>query len=258
MVLAIVAACVIAWFFSSAMRKRELIPGGKQNFVESIVEVLYGQVEGIVGKHVAPRAFPLLGSIFIFILVSNYLGLFPGVGTISWVDSHGHATGIFRPSTADVNMTLAIAVVSTVVWAWLTFSELGFMGFISHTFGPKGGLKGALKFMLLPIFIFVGVIELVSMIFRPVSLGFRLYGNIFAGESLLHTMSAMADTGYGAFMKFLLDVLLPLPFYFMELLVGALQAMVFTLLAAVYIQLTTSHDEGHGDHEHGEGHAPAH
>ena len=123
-------------------------------------------------------------------------------------------------------------------------TELGPWGFIKHTFAPKGGLTGALGALLVPIFLFVGVIEIISIAFRPVSLSLRLYGNVYAGESLLHAMSALGDK-WGPIGSFISSIVLPLPFYFMELLVGVLQAMVFSLLCAVYIQLSTTHDDDH-------------
>ncbi len=254
--MALIACVLISVYFYKASAKRELIPNGKQNFAEMIIEFLYGQVQNIVGPKVAPAAFPLLATIFLFVLISNYMGLVPGVGTIYLQSDAGEWNPILRPSTADVNMTLAIAMVAMVIWAYLTFKEIGFWGFLVHTFGPKGGLKGFMRYPVAVIFFVVGIIEIVSMIFRPVSLSARLYGNIFAGESLLHTMSGMADKNFGPAARHLFDVLLPLPFYFMELLVGLLQAMVFTLLVAVYIQLTTTHEE-HGD-DHGHGHDEGH
>ncbi len=260
MLTAAIVCVLVILFVRSAMRRPALIPGRKQNFVEFLVEFLYKQVENILGPKVAPKAFPLLGTIFIFVLVSNYLGLLPGVGTIglepasdvkSAFSVHSITTPLLRPSTADMNMTIAIAIVATIIWFILTMLEIGPWGFIVHTFGPKGGLKGFMKFGLMPIFFVVGLIEIFSIVFRPVSLSFRLYGNIFAGENLLHTMSGLVKGN--AFVEFLFSVLLPIPFYFMELLVGLLQAMVFALLCAVYIQLTTSHDESHGpegEHAH--------
>lgn len=293
---AAVVTVLIVWFVRSAMKRRALIPDRKQNFVEYLVEFLYGQVEGIVGKKVAPRAFPLLATIFIYVLASNYFGLLPGVGTIGLEPAHAehvehaselhqldagehalpeaaahteahaehHLRPILRPATADLNMTLGMALVFMVVWTGLTIRELGVWGFIVHTFGPKGGLTGFIRFFLLPIFIFVGLIEVVSILFRPVSLSLRLFGNIFAGESLLHTMATLGEK-FGApyWLAFVMKVVVPLPFYFLELLVGVLQATVFALLCAVYIQLSTTHEEGHGDHdEHDHDHdtapAPAH
>ncbi len=255
---AIVVTVGILLFTRMATKRMELVPGTKQNLVELIVEFLYGQVEGIVGKHVAPKAFPLLATIFIFVLVSNWFGLIPGVGTIgfgertgpltvdsSFADEHGHHTFVplLRPATADLNMTLALAVVFMGVWVYLSIKELGVGGTLMHIFGPKGGLQGALKYMLMPIFFFVGVIEVLSIAFRPMSLSLRLFGNIFAGETLLHTMGELgAKLGLGQLPAFLTSVVFPLPFYFMEILVGALQATVFSLLCAVYIKLATTHE----------------
>jgi len=121
-----------------------------------------------------------------------------------------------------------------------------------HTFGPKGGLKGVMGIVVAAVFFLVGWIEVVSMAFRPASLSLRLFGNIFAGETLLHTMMTLGEKfGLGGSAQFVLSILAPLPFYFMELLVGLLQAVVFTLLCAVYIQLSTTHEE---HHEEGDGH----
>jgi F-type H+-transporting ATPase subunit a len=120
-----------------------------------------------------------------------------------------------------------------------------------HTFGPKGGLKGFMGFVVGLVFLFVGVIEIVSIVLRPMTLSVRLYGNIFAGESVLHTLAGLLDKS-GGLASFAGSVLFPFPFYFMELLVGLLQAIVFTLLCTVYIQLSTTHDD-HG-HEEGEHH----
>jgi len=246
----------LIWFFAhKATKKMTLIPSGAQNAFEFVVEFLYGQVESIVGPKVAPKAFPLLATLFLFILIANWFGLMPGVGTMGFsestkmmtVDSHASDfRPLLRPATADLNMNLGMALCFMLIWGWLTLSELGFMGFIKHTFGSKGGLKGFMGMFVALIFLMVGLIEIVSIIFRPVSLSLRLFGNVYAGETLLHTMGSMLD-GLGGIPAFLGSVALPLPFYFMEILVGALQAMVFSLLCAVYIKLSTTHDEEH-DH----------
>lgn len=246
---AAIVTCAVLAFTRMATRRMELIPGPKQNLVEYLIEFLYGQVEGIVGKHVAPKAFPLLATLFIFILSSNWFGLLPGVGTIGFgvtkapLVLESMETPLLRPATADLNMTLALAAVFMVVWGWLSIAELGVWGTLVHIFGPKGGLQGALKYMLMPIFIFVGIIEVVSIVFRPMSLSLRLLGNIFAGETLLHTMGELGEKiGLPAWISSITAVVFPLPFYFMEILVGALQATVFSLLCAVYIKLATTHD----------------
>lgn len=256
----IVALCVLGIVFlfaKKATTNMTLVPHKAQNFFELVVEFLYGRVEGIVGSKQAKLAFPLLGTLFIYILVSNWFGLIPGVGTIGW----GHPTGplsidaahdpLLRPPTADLNATIGLAVSAFLVWLFLTIKEIGVWGFIVHTFGPKGGLKGVMGLAVAVVFLFVGVIEIVSIAIRPVTLSIRLFGNIFAGENVLHTMSDLLNN-QGPVVSFLGSVALPLPFYFMELLVGLLQAVVFTLLCSVYIQLSTTHDD-HG-HEEGDHH----
>lgn len=237
-----------------ATRNMQLVPTGGQNLFEALISGLYETFEGIVGKHMIPRVFSLLATLFIFILAANWFGLLPGVGTIGFGEKTGPLTlshveyPLLRPASADLNMTLAMGLLFMVLWLFWSLREVGVGGFVYHIFGPKGGLKGAMVLFLMPIFFFVGVIEVVSIIFRPVSLSLRLYGNIFAGESLLHAMSSLGDKLPAPF-SYLLSIMLPLPFYFLELLVGLLQALVFTLLCSVYIQLSTSHDE-----EEGKGH----
>ncbi len=256
-----IVVLLMVWATRKATRKISPVPVGFQNFFELVIEFLYGQVEGIVGKKVAPRAFPLLATIFLFVVISNWFGLMPGVGTIGFgqlsgpltldtaPDEHGHAphfVPLLRPATADLNMTIGIAAIFMLTWAWLTYREIGVIGFIKHTFAPKGGVRGFVGSILVPIFLFVGVIELISIAFRPVSLSLRLFGNVFAGETLLHAMGGILD-GLHPVISFLGSILLPLPFFFLEILVGVLQATVFALLCAVYIQISTTHDEEH-DH----------
>jgi len=239
-----------------ATSRMELIPRrGAQNTFEALVEGLYNMLEAIVGKHMIARTFPLLATIFIYILVSNLSGLLPGVGTLGFGEKSGplalsHITNpLLRPASADLNMTLAIAGLFMVLWLYWTFVVTGPVQFFKHTFGPKGGVEGFLKLVLIPIFAFVGIIETISIAFRLVSLSMRLYGNIFAGENLLHTMSTLGDK-LPLPIAYLSSVVLPLPFYFLELLVGFIQAFVFMLLCAVYIQLSTTHDEEEGSHAH--------
>lgn len=250
---------VLLWFFRSAMKPKALLPGKKQNFVELIVEFLYNQVESIVGPKIAPAAFPLLATIFIYVTVSNWVGLLPGVGTIG-LSSHVGAmhstphieTPLLRPGTADMNLTFGIAFCSLIVWLFITIREMGVGGTLFHIFGPKGDVKGFMKYPLILIFGLVGVIEVISILFRPMTLSLRLYGNVFAGENLLHTMSSLVNSG-NATIDFIASVLIPLPFYFLEILVGVLQGMVFALLCAVFIKLSTTHEEGH-DEEHAAAH----
>lgn len=244
---------VLLWISRKATSNMQLIPHGWQNGFEGVVEFLYSKIEDIIGPKVAKRAFPLLASVFMFVLVSNWFGLIPGVGTIGWGQGSGNltlssvSTPLFRPATADLNMTLGIALSFMIVWLILTISEVGVIGFIKHMFAPKGKFKGIMMLMMGVIFAFVGVIEVISIAFRPMSLSLRLYGNIFAGETLLHTMMSILH-GAPPIIEFIGSILIPLPFYFMELLVGLLQAVVFTLLCSVYILLSTAHDEEHDEH----------
>ncbi|MDG1852623.1 MAG: F0F1 ATP synthase subunit A [Verrucomicrobiales bacterium] len=243
---AAIVLILMLWAARKATKKVERVPSGFQNFFEFIVEFLYSQVEQIVGPKVAPKCFGLLATIFIYVLIANWFGLLPGVGTIGSKNSiTGHiVTPIFRPATADVNQTLGMAICFMLLWFYLTIKETGVWGFIKHTFAAPGDVIGIMRYVLAPIFMFVGAIEIVSICLRPVSLSLRLFGNVFAGENLLHLMGSMgAKFGMGPAVEFICAILLPLPFYFMEILVGVLQAMVFALLCAVYIQLSTSHGE---------------
>jgi F-type H+-transporting ATPase subunit a len=120
-----------------------------------------------------------------------------------------------------------------IVWALQT---IGPGGFVLHLFGPKGDTTGFLKYLMIVIFILAGLLEVVTILFRPVTLSFRLYGNIFAGENMLEAMSTMVPA---------LGWLLPIPFYFLEVLVGFVQALVFMLLTAVFTLLICQEDEGH-------------
>ncbi len=253
LVTVIVTILVVIWARRST-RKMSLIPSGVQNMFEAVVETLYITFEGIVGKHMIPKVFSLIGTLFIFILTANWFGLVPGVGTIGFGEGGGPGPlglkevghPLLRPANADLNMTLGMALFFMAWWLFWTIQEVGVVGFLKHIFAPKGDLKGALWYVLLPLFIFVGIIEVISIAIRPVSLSFRLFGNIYAGETLLHTMSSVG-AGLPSPLNWISLIVFPLPFYFLELLVGLLQAFVFAMLCAVYIKLSTGHE---GDAAH--------
>lgn len=243
-----IVSILIIWFARKATRNMSIVPGPSQNFFEALINALYEMLEGIVGTHMIARVFPLLSTLFIFIIVSNWFGLLPGVGSIGWghFSAHGFdvCAPILRPATADLNMTLAMSAIFMVFWLYWSLTEVGIKNFLTHIFGVKGGLTGIMALVLVPIFLFVGVIEVISMAFRPVSLSLRLFGNVFAGETLLTSMITLGkQLQLPDWMSYIMSVTIPLPFYFLELLVGLLQAAVFMLLCAVYIQLSTSHDE---------------
>jgi F-type H+-transporting ATPase subunit a len=222
----------------AATRDMKQVPAGLQNFVEWLIEGLYKFMEGIIGSHLAKRTFWFFATIFIFVLAANWVGLIPGVGSIGWGNStdHGFVIGqpLFRGANADVNMTLAMALVFFAMWIIWSLREVGPLGFLKELFAPKGDTTGALKVLMVVVFFAAGCLEVVSILFRPISLSFRLYGNIFAGENLLEAMSKLVP-GFGW--------LVPIPFYFLELLMGLVQALVFTLLTAVFTMLMCQHEE---------------
>jgi F-type H+-transporting ATPase subunit a len=236
-----------------ATANMRLVPGGEQNLFEGLVEVLYNLLEGIVGRHMISKTFSFLASLFIFILISNWFGLLPGVGSIGWGHGNGwlsveHAdVPLLRPATADLNLTLGLAALAMILWLYWTLQEVGVVGFIKHIFAPKGGMTGWIGKCLVPMFFFVGILEIISIATRPISLSLRLFGNIYAGENILSMMISIGkDFGFSPILTFLTGIIVPIPFYFLELGVGVLQAFVFMLLCAVYIQLSTSHeDESH-------------
>jgi F-type H+-transporting ATPase subunit a len=240
----IVAILIIVFAQYSTRRVKE-IPDGAQNFWEWLVESLHNFLEGIIGPDLVKKTFWFFATIFIFILFTNWAGLLPGVGTIGW--GHPNANGgldhiakpLFRGVNADLNMTLAMAVTFFACWIYWAIQANGPGGFILHIFGPKGNTTGVLKILMIVVFALVGVLEVVSILFRPVSLSFRLFGNVFAGENMLESMAAIYPP---------LAFLIPIPFYFMELLVGVVQALVFMLLTAVFTLLICQHDEGHAHH----------
>ena len=144
-----------------------------------------------------------------------------------------------------MNMTLAISVIFFILWLVWAVQAQGFWGIIKHTFGPKGDSTGVMRWAMILIFIAVGFLEVISIAVRPISLSLRLFGNIYAGESILEVMGNMMHGGWSW-----LNYLLPVPFYFMEILVGLVQALVFMLLTAVFTLLICQHDEESGAAHH--------
>ncbi len=237
---------VVSWIVATGLiifarvttRDMKHVPSGAQNLLEWLVAGLYNFLESIIGPHLVKRTFWFFATIFIFILSANWMGLIPGVGTIGWGHHTPHGFVIdqplFRGANADLNLTLAMALVFFACWIVWALQEVGPRGFLKELFAPKGESTGFLKVLMIVVFFAAGCLEIISILFRPVSLSFRLYGNIFAGENMLETMSRMIPG---------LGWLLPIPFYFMELLVGLVQALVFMLLCAVFTLLICKHEE---------------
>jgi F-type H+-transporting ATPase subunit a len=246
MVVSWIVAVGLIIFARLATRDMKGVPSGAQNLLEWLVGGLYDFLESIIGPRLVKRTFWFLATVFIFILSANWVGLIPGAGTIGW----GHQTPngfvvdqpFFRGANADLNLTLAMALVFFACWIIWALEEVGPVGFLKELFAPKGESTGLLKVLMIVVFFAAGWLEVISILFRPVSLSFRLYGNIFAGENMLETMSRKIPA---------LGWLLPIPFYFMEMLVGLVQAMVFMLLCAVFTLLMCPHEEKESMSEQG-------
>jgi F-type H+-transporting ATPase subunit a len=234
-------------FAQLATRNLQMVPKGLQNFAEWIIESLQDFLGGILGPKLAKQTFWYFATVFLFILSANWFGLLPGVGTVGWGSPGAHgfhvSEPILRGANADLNMTFALAVGFFAMWIIWSIRVNGVGGFLSHIFVYHGDATGPMRALLFLIFFLVGFLEVISIMIRPISLTFRLFGNVYAGESLLETMLHLGGN---------LGFLTALPFYGLELLVGAIQALVFTLLTAVFTSLMCTHDEGHSE-EHGEG-----
>lgn len=239
MIVTWVVALALIGFARIATRNMKSVPTGAQNFWEWMVGGLRSFLEGIIGSQLVDRTFWFFATIFIFILATNWVSLIPGVGTVGW----GHQTPngfvvdhpLLRGGNADVNMTFAMALIFFACWIVWALREVGLKGFLKELFAPKGENTGLMKVLMVVVFFLAGCLEIVSILFRPVSLGFRLYGNVFAGENMLDAMSRLVPR---------LSWLLPVPFYLLEVLVGLVQALVFMLLTAVFTMLICQHEEG--------------
>lgn len=197
-----------------------LVPGDAQSIAEMLVGGLYDFFSSVTGKYVKD-VFPLVATLFLFILTANWVGLLPGVGTIGLFRGEQEFIPILRGATADLNTTVALAIIAMV--------SIQYFGF--RTAGIHYG-KRFVNFAN-PIYFFLGILELISEASKVVSFAFRLFGNIFAGEVLLTVMA------------FLMPFVVPLPFLMMELFVGFIQALVFSMLTAVFLSVAIAH----GEHE---------
>lgn len=251
MIYAWIIALLIIVAVRVSLHKMREVPAGAQNVVEAAIEGLENLTKGLLEAPVARMVFPLISTFFIFILISNYMGLMPGVGSIGWGHHAEHSAlpfavehvdkPLFRPPTADANMTLAMALIFFVANIYWSIRYNGFGGFVHHIFGVKGGLTGGLAFVLSFVFFVVGLIEVMSILIRPVALAMRLYGNVYGGESVLTIMLGMLPGGIAA-----------VPFYFFELIVATVQATVFTILCIAFTASMCSHaEESHHSSEEG-------
>ncbi len=195
-----------------------LIPGFLQNTVEMIIENFYNLTESVAGER-ASKIFPYFTSFFIFILVANWTGLIPGLTATGIYENH-KLIPLFRAATSDFNVTLGLALISAFATHIMSINTIGIKDYLSRYFS------------LNPIYLFIGFLEMISEITKVISLSFRLFGNIFAGEIVLGTVSTI------------FAFLFPLPFLLLEVIVGLVQALVFSMLTMAFMAiLTTPHHE---------------
>ena len=198
--------------------KIRIIPKGITNFFESIVEMLFNLVESVTNDRKKALEFlPFIGTFFIFIVFNNWFGLVPGVGTIL-INNGEHVVPLLRGGNADLNSTLALAVVSVVATQYYGMKHIGF---VKHW-------KKYFSFFPNLIMGFVGVLEFLGEFSKMVSFSFRLFGNIFAGEVLLIVIA------------FLAPLIAPIPFFGLEIFVGLVQALVFSMLTLVFLTIATA------------------
>lgn len=233
-----VAMLLLLLFSWMATRHIREVPGRLQGLLEMVLEFFLGLVDSVAGPTMGRRFFTIVATIFLFIVVNNWLGLFPLFGSLGfWVtEGAGHAAEpefvpLLRSASTDLNTTIALAIVSVALTQVYGVRALGFGSYLGKFINLKGG----------PIGIFVGLLEAISEFAKIISLSFRLFGNIFAGEVLLATMA------------FLIPWVASVPFMGLELFVGMMQAFVFAMLTLVFMTMATISHEVHAE-AHGEGH----
>jgi len=213
LVLTLVVSLVLIVFAFILNKKISVMPGKLQSGLEMGVEWFLDLMASTLGStQKAEMYFPLVATIFIFIMVSNLLGIFPGVGSI-----HVGEVPLFRSPAADLNFTLAFAVISVIMTNLLGMASVGVFAHLGKFFNFKN-----------PIYFFIGLLEIVSEFAKIISLSFRLFGNVFAGEVLL------------TIIFFLAPYFIPLPFLFLEIFVGLIQAFLFAMLTLISISIHTA------------------
>jgi F-type H+-transporting ATPase subunit a len=245
---AMLNAWIVTVFFvvvaAIVSQRKTVVPTGVQNVIEGVIDVLSREVEKVAGSRAnARKFFPLIATIFLVVLANNWLGLVPGTGTIGiYGIMHGEVELIplLRPAGSDLNFTLAVAVTAIVFSHFAGVRAVGALEYFSKFVNVKGiwnAFKhGPMAVVTAVIEFFVGLIEIVGEIAKTLSLSLRLFGNVFAGEILLAVMLG------------LVSYVVPIPFIFMEILVGAVQATVFAMLTLVYLVIASTPHGGHDNH----------
>ncbi len=255
-----VVVAIIIFLSVAIRRKTKEIPGKLQNVFEIIIENALSLCDQVTNsRKLSMKIFPFAISAFFFILINNWLGVSPlgGFGSIH-DGEHGLAFIPFlRGGTADINTTIALSVMVVLganlfgvfsIGLWKTFNKYVNVKVLGSIFTKVK--KDPTVIIVAPITFFVGLIEIVGEFAKIASLSFRLFGNVFAGEVLLASMAA------------LMAYVIPIPFLFLEILVGVIQALIFSILLVVYFTIGATdhdeHEEGHHEGEHSEDHKVAH
>jgi F-type H+-transporting ATPase subunit a len=237
----IVAAIILIVVRVTTWKNIKEIPSGMQNVLEAMVEGWESLIGDILDKRVTRWVFPFATTFFIFIVISNLMDLVPGVGSIGYFSADKSSfTPLFRPPTTDANLTIAMAGIFLLMSLFWAVRYNGVWGLVKHIFGVKMETNRALYPLFFLLFIFIGAMELLSVAFaRPVALAMRLYGNVFAGESILDMIF------HGK--SLLLSLLLSSCMYFYETFVCIVQAFVFAMLVVAFVGTLCTHtDEEHG------------
>lgn len=236
----VVAALILIIVRSTTHNRIKEIPSGMQNILESLVELWDGLIGDILDKRVTRWVFPFATTFFIFIVISNLMDLVPGVGSIGFEPPDKSSfTPLFRPPTTDANLTVVMAGIFLIMSLYWAVRYNGFFGLIKHIFGVKMETNKYAYPLFFLLFLFIGAMELLSITFaRPVALAMRLYGNIFAGQSILDMIFHSKQLWF--------TLLLSTGMYFYETFVCLVQAFVFAMLVVAFVGTMCTTDESHG------------
>jgi F-type H+-transporting ATPase subunit a len=236
----IVGAIILIVVRSTTRNKIKEVPSGMQNVLESLVELWDGLIGDILDKRVTRWVFPFATTFFIFIVISNLMDLVPGVGSIGFEPPDKSSfTPLFRPPTTDANLTVVMAGIFLIMSLFWAVRYNGFFGLVKHIFGVKMETNKFAYPLFFLLFLFIGLMELLSIVFaRPVALAMRLYGNIFAGQSILDMIFHSKELWF--------TLLLSSGMYFYETFVCVVQAFVFAMLVVAFVGTMCTTDESHG------------
>jgi F-type H+-transporting ATPase subunit a len=248
MIAALVASAIIIIVVQIAMRAPKLVPDGLQNGVEWVVESLSDFIQSITGRETMLRGFWYFGGLFVFVFAENFLALLPGVGTFGYGHGEGWDFKVTQPflrgANANANMTAAYAAIFFFMWFYWCFKGLGVAGVVKDIFGSKVKFSNlGLNLGFGVLFFLVGIIEMITILFiRPIAFTFRLYGNIYGGESFLDTIYRTAPNHF-------LATLFLIPAYMWEFIVAFIQAFVFFILTVVFTGILTNAHAHSGEHK---------